>query len=215
MAAMTEAEMMAVLALDSSDSNSDGNAGGGSMIAPAATEQPVNLNRVQDGMQIKLWRRVISFLSVREQTVSVRVMSRFFRQCSDAYMQKFWSEPILHMPLAALSLASMMELVQRLREQEGYGEGTTVVVAVGSGVHEVVGRCEVPGFGTFQKTLAVPCNHLSFVGQGEGVTIVEGGLVVENGRKVSVEGLTMKSASGFGVVAFGAGTEIVLKMMTV
>ena len=43
MAAMTDAEMMAVLALDSSDSNSDGNAGGGSMIAPAATEQSVNL----------------------------------------------------------------------------------------------------------------------------------------------------------------------------
>jgi hypothetical protein len=38
---------------------------------------------------------------------------------------------------------------------------------------------------------------------------------VENGRKVSVEGLTMKSASGLGVVASGAGTEIVLKKMTV
>jgi len=215
MAAMTDAEMMAALALDSSDSDSDGNAGGGSIIAPAATEQPVNLNRVENGMQIKLWRRVISFLSVREQAVSVRGMSRFFRQCSDAYMQKFWSEPILHMPQDALSLASMMELVQRLMEEEGYVEGTTVVVALGSGVHEVVGSCEVPGWGTFQKMLSVPCNNLSFVGQGEGVTIVEGGLVVENGRKVSVEGLTMKNASGYGVVALGAGTEIVLKKMTV
>jgi hypothetical protein len=63
--------------------------------------------------------------------------------------------------------------------------------------------------------LSVPCNHLSCVGQGEGVTIVEGGLVVENGRKVSVEGLTMKNASGYGVSALGAETEIVLKKMTV
>ena len=47
------------------------------------------------------------------------------------------------------------------------------------------------------------------------MTIVEGGFAVENGRKVSVEGLTMKSASGYGVVASGAGTEIVLKKMTV
>ena len=214
MAAMTNAEMMAALAL-ASDSDSDGNAGGGSMVAPAATEQPVNLNRVQDGMQIKLWRRVISFLSVCEQTVSVRGMSRFFRQCSDAYMQKFWSEPILHMPQDAPSLASLMEMVQRLMEEEGYVEGTTMVVALGSGVHEVVGSWTAPWSGTFQKTLSVPCNHLSFVGQGEGVTIVEGGLVVENGRKVSVEGLTMKNASGYGVVALGAGTEIVLKKMTV
>ena len=79
----------------------------------------------------------------------------------------------------------------------------------------MVGSWEAPGYGTCQKTLSVPCNHLSIVGQGEGVTIVEGGLAVENGRKVSVEGLTMKSASGFGVVALGAGTEIVLKKMTV
>ena len=215
MAAMTEAEMMATLALDSSDSDSDGNAGGGSMIAPVATEQPVNLNRMQDGMQIKLWRRVISFLSVREQAVSVRGMSRFFRQCSDAYMQKFWSEPILHMPQDAPSLARLMEMVQRLMEEEGYVEGTTVVVALGSGVHEAVGSWVAPWGETYQKTLSVPCNHLSFVGQGEGVTIVEGGLVVENGRKVSVEGLTMKNASGLGVVASGAGTEIVLKKMTV
>ena len=195
MAAMTEAEMMAVLALDSSDSNSDGNAGGGSIIAPAATEQPVNLNRVQDGMQIKLWRRVISFLSVCEQAVSVRVMSRFFCQCSDAYMQKFWSEPILHMSQDAPSLARLMEMVQRLMEEEGYVEGTTVVMALGSGVHEVVGSWVDPGWCTpLQKMLSVPCTHLSFVGQGDGVTIVEGGLVVENGRKVSVEGLTMKGS---------------------
>jgi hypothetical protein len=130
-------------------------------------------------------------------------------------MQKFWSEPILHMPQDAPSLASLMELVQRLTEEEGYVEGTTVVVALGSGVHEVVGSWEAPWDETFQKMLSVPCNHLSIVGQGEGVTIVEGGLVVENGRKVSVEGLTMKNASGLGVVASGAGTEIVLKKMTV
>jgi hypothetical protein len=130
-------------------------------------------------------------------------------------MQKFWSEPILHMPQDAPSLARLMEMVQCLTEEEGYVEGTTVVVALGSGVHEVVGSWSDPIWGTYQKMLSVPCNHLSFVGQGEGVTIVEGGLAVENGRKVSVEGLTMKSASGYGVFASGAGTEIVLKKMTV
>ena len=98
-------------------------------IAPTATEQPVNLNKVKHGFPIKLWRRVISFLSVREQAVSVRGMSRFFCQCSDAYMQKYWSEPMLHMPQDAPSLARLMELVQRLTEEEGYVEGTTVVVA--------------------------------------------------------------------------------------
>ena len=133
------------------------------MIAPAATEQPVNLNKVENGMQIKLWRRVISFLSVCEQAVSVRGMSRFFRQCSDAYMQKFWSEPILHMPQDAPSLARLMEMVQRLMEQGEYVEGTTVVMALGSGVHEVVGSWSDPVWHTtYRKTLYVSCNHLSF-----------------------------------------------------
>jgi hypothetical protein len=89
-------------------------------------------------------------------------------------------------------------------------------MALGSGVHEVVGSWVDPEDGeVMQKMLSVPCNNLSFVGQGEGVTIVEGGLAVENGRKVSVEGLTMKNASGLGVFASGAGTEVVLKKMTV
>ena len=70
----------------------------------------------------------MSFLTVREQAVSVRGMSRFFRQCSDAYMQNFWSKPIIHLPqdlapcLAqdARSLARAMEMCQYLMSQEGY-----------------------------------------------------------------------------------------------
>ena len=157
----------------------------------------------------------MSFLTVCEQAVSVRGVSRFFRECSDVYMENFWSEPTIHIPQDASSLARAMEMCQYLMRQEGYVEGTTMVVVLGSGVYEVVGSCEAPWDETLQKMLSVPCNHLSFVGQGKGVTIVEGGLVVVNRRKVSVEGLTMKNASGLGVVASVAGTEIVLKKMTV
>ena len=40
----------------------------------------------------------MSFLAVREQAVSVRGVSRFFRECSDVYMENFWSEPTIHLP---------------------------------------------------------------------------------------------------------------------
>ena len=198
MAAMTEAEMLAALALVS-DSDSDDDVGGGPIVAPNATEQQVNLVRLQDGIPIYLWRRSISFLTVREQAVSVRGMSRFFRECSDVYMQNFWSEPTIHLPQDVSSLARAMEMSEYLMRQEGYVEGTTVVVKLGSGVYEVVGSCEVPEFGTLQKTLSIPCDNLSFVGHGEGETIVDGGFAVEKGRKVRFEGLTMKNSSGFGV----------------
>jgi len=55
------------------------------------------------------------------------------------YMENFWSEPILHLPQDARSLARATEMCQHLMSQEGYVEGTTVVVALGSGVYEVVG----------------------------------------------------------------------------
>ena len=156
----------------------------------------------------------MSFLAVREQALSVRGVSRFFRKCSDVYMENFWSEPILHLPQDASSLARAIEICQYLMTQEGYVEGTTMVVALGSGVYEVVGSWDHPWGETYQKTLSVPFNNLSFVGKGEGETIVHGGFVVENGRKIHVEGLTMKNSSGWGLFAFGAGTEMFLQNVT-
>jgi len=217
MAAMTEAEMLAALTLVSDSDSDDDVGGGGSIFAPDATKRQVNLVQVQDGIPIYLWIRSISFLTVSEQAVSVRGMSRFFRECSDVYMQNFWSEPTIHLPQDARSLARAIEMCQYLMRQEGYVEGTTVVVKLGSGVYEVVGSWTDPSmFGsTYQKMLPVPCDNLSFVGQGEGETIVHGGFAVVNGRKVSIAGLTMKNPSGFGLFAFGAGTEMVVQNVTV
>ena len=211
---MTEAEMLAAIVLVS-NSDSDDDVGGGSIVVPDATEQQVNLVRLHDGIPIYLWRRSISFLTVREQTVSVRGVSRFFRECSNVYMQNFWSEPILHLPQDARSLASLMEMSQRLMEQEEYVEGTTVVVKLGSGVFEVVGSWYDTSGSMRQKTLSIPCDNLFIVGQGMGETIVDGSFAVENGRKISFEGLTMTNSSGRGLVASGAGTKVVLKNVTV
>ena len=90
-----------------------------------------------------------------------------------------------------------------------------MVVKLGSGVHEVVGSWTNRWGNLFQKMLSVPCNNLSFVGQGEGESIVGGGFVVENGRKIRCECLTVKNSSGCGLVAYGAGTEIFLENVTV
>jgi len=217
MAAMTEAEMLAALALVSDSDSDDDVGGGGSIVVPDATKRQVNLVQVQDGIPIYLWRRAMSFLTVGEQALSVRGVSRFFRECSDVYMENFWSEPTIHLPQDASSLERAIEMCQYLMEQEGYVEGTTMVVKLGSGVYEVVGSWTDPEDGeVLQKTLSVPCNNLSFVGKGEGETIVDGGFVVENGRKASFEGLTMKNPSWYyGLVALGAGTKVVLKNVTV
>ena len=215
MAAMTEAEMLAALTLVS-DTNSNDDVGGGSIVAPAdATEQQVNLVRLQNGtcIPIHLWRRSISFLTVLEQAVSMRGISRFFRD--GVYMHNFWGEPIIHLPQDARSLARAMEMCQHLMRQEEYVEGTTVVVALGSGVYEVVESWTDPGGNMFQKTRSVPFDNLSFVGKGEGKTIVHGGFLVENGRKIHFEGLTVKNSSWRGLRASGVGTKMVMQSVTV
>ena len=185
------------------------------------TEQQVTLVRLQNGtcIPIYLWRRSISFLTVREQAVSVRGISCFFRKCSDEYMKNFWLEPTvcLHVPQDASSLARAMEMCQYLTRQEEYVEGTTVVVELGIGVHEVIGSCRVPDInGTCQHTLSVPIDNLSFVGKGEGETIVHGTFVVVNVVwLLHVAGLTMKNPSGYGLAASGVGTKIIVQNVTV
>ena len=135
---MTEAEMLAALTLVSVSDSNDDIGGGGPGVAPDATEQSVILVRFQDRLPMHVWRRSLSLLTVRDQAVSVRSLSRFFRECNDVFMKNFWSEPILHLPHDARSLARAMQMCQHLTEQEEYVEGTTVVVALRSGVHEVV-----------------------------------------------------------------------------
>ena len=159
----------------------------------------------------------MSFLTVGEQAMSVRGVSRFFRECSDVYMENFWSEPTIHLPQDASSLERAIEMCQYLMEQEGYVEGTTMVVVLGSGVHEVVESWTEPTSGTtYQKTLSIPCNNLSFVGKGEGETIVHGTFVVVNVVwLLHVAGLTMKNPSGYGLAASGVGTKIIVQNVTV
>ena len=112
------------------------------------------------------------------------------------------------------NLNNAMEMLQILSTMSDSSK--KVVLELEGGVHEVVGSCSVPGwFGPLHKTLSVPCANLSIVGKGEGETTVHGSFVVENGRKVSVAGLTMKNSSGHGLAAFGAGTKMILKNMTV
>ena len=65
----------------------------------------------------------------------------------------------------------------------------------------------------YQKTLSIPFDNLSFVGQGERETIVDGGFVVENGRKVSFEDLTVKNLSVYGLYASGADKRCMASMV--
>ena len=117
-------------------------------------------------------------------------------------------------PQGGDTLEEALERCAGLTREDGFVRGTAVVLELDAGVHEVVGSYESWGR-TYQKTMSVPCNNLSIVGQGDGETIVDGCFVVENSRKASFEGLTVKDSSWCGLVAYGAGTKMFLKNVTV
>ena len=186
------------------------------MQSPASTATTPTWRRIQSGaVAPHLWQRVLSNLAVSEQALSACSVSHFFHDCSKEYMRRFWSEPILHLPHDTRSLERAMEMCQYLTRQEGYVEGTTVVVELGSGVYEVVGSCKVPGWGTCQQTLSFPCDNLSIVGKGSSETIILGSLVTENGMSSSVKGVTVKNLSGIGLVVFGEGTKMEISRVTI
>ena len=99
------------------------------MQSPASTATTPTWRHMQSGAAAPhLWQKVLSNLAVSEQAVSACSASHFFHDCSKEYMRIFWKKPILHLPHDASSLASLMEMSQRLAEQEGYVEGTTVMM---------------------------------------------------------------------------------------
>ena len=113
------------------------------------------------------------------------------------------------------SLMEALEVCEGLAEQGVFDRRAELVVVLGRGVHEVVGTWRSPWADTYQKTLSVPFDNMSFVGQGERETIVEGCLVVEKGRTVSFEGVTVKDSSVAGLFATGARTQMVLQNVKV
>ena len=170
----------------------------------------------QSGLRMYLWKRALSLLTVREQAVSVRRISRFFRECSDEYMKQFWSgKPIVYVPQDTSSLARALVLCQRLTEQVEYMEASTVVLVLAEGVHKSVGSWRSPYGATYQQTMSVLCNNLSVVGKGQKETTVLGGLVVEKGRYLRVTNLTVKNPCGPGLYADGRqGTKLELNSVT-
>ena len=103
----------------------------------------------------------------------------------------------------------MMHILSTLKE---YNPSKTMVLELEAGVHDVAGTWTNPSCTTYQQTLSVLCDKLSIVGQGRGETFIYGGLVVENGRSLSITGLTIKNPSGYGLVAMGEGMTNVTKM---
>ena len=109
------------------------------------------------------------------------------------------------------SLMEALEVCEGLAEQGVFDRRAELVVVLGRGVHEVVGSWKDP----WGYTLSVTFDNMSFVGQGERETIVEGGFFVEKGRTVSFEGVTVKDSSTCGLYASGAGTQVVMQNVNV
>jgi len=192
-----------------------------------APRAPLNLCKIKNDTLFHL----MTFLEI-DALKCVIFVSRSMRDTVRSYLAILRQKSIFHISTMEMiqrgdllfhrdfpNLDSARAMLEILSTLPRYDSSKKVELELERGVYEVVGSCVVPTrrrcLSTYQKTLSVPCTNVSIVGKGEGETIVHGGFVVEKGRKLRIAGLTVKNASGYGVFASGAGTEIVLKKMTV
>ena len=136
-----------------------------------------NLSHVQDDVLCYL----MSFLEV-DALKSVVFVSRSLANACKAYFQMLLNASAFYiyvsLPINDCSdddemkfnfpnLNKAMEMLQILSTLPGHDSDKKMTLELEEGVHEVVGSWQAPWGTTFQKMLSVPCNHLSFVGQGQ------------------------------------------------
>jgi len=167
---------------------------------------------------------LMTFLKVDALKIVV-FLSRALRDTVTSYFVILLKKPIFHISIVEIikkgketfhrdfpTLDKAMEMMHILSTLKQYNPKKTMVLELEAGVHNIVGTWTNPSCTTYQQTLSVLCDKLSIVGQGLGETFIYGGLVVENGRSLSITSLTIKNPSGYGLVAMGEGMTNVTKM---
>ena len=150
------------------------------------------LNLLQDVWEYK----IVPLLNVSELVV-LRPTCTWFEQ----RWQDFLARNQICVPQDVPTIDQAMFFASILSEQKEFTKDSPLIVLLSEGEHVVKGSLKSPP--RTGRALDIPCENISFVGQGSNKTIVCGGLVVMNKKNVTLKNLTLTAPDEFGLHVHG------------
>jgi len=128
---------------------------------------------------------------------------------------------VIRVPQGCPTVEKAMALAVVFSERKVYTGADPLKVEMDEGVHEITDGNYVPDNedkaeddeeweeddGSHDKTMLVPCSHITFVGKGKDQTTIRGGFAVRNQQNVKFEEMTVTNPSGSGLEFFGSETN--------
>ena len=162
-----------------------------------------------NAIPVEIWRDVICTKLGYFDRSNVNATCNEFNDTFENYNQKFLKKHAIHVPQDAPTIEKAMELVAKL--QLVPTEKDPLRIVLDKGVHEITESNYVPDYvpdsdseddeeeeGCHDKTVLVPCSHITFVGKGKDQTTIRGGFFVRNQQNVKFEEITVMNPSGCG-----------------
>jgi len=86
-------------------------------------------------ISLSLCEMILSYLTVREKSLSTRSVSHFFHYLSKKYMKVFQRAPVLHVPQDSSSFLRAMEMCQYFIDHQWVGKEISITVVINGHVH--------------------------------------------------------------------------------
>jgi hypothetical protein len=125
------------------------------------------------------------------------------------------AQNIIRVPRGCPTVEKAIELAVVFSERKDYTETDPLKIQIEKGVYEITDSNYVPysedddeeeeeDDGSRDKTMLVPCSHITFVGKGKNQTKIRGGFFVRNQQHVKFEEMTVSNPSGNGLEFYGS-----------
>ena len=86
-------------------------------------------------ISISLCEMILSYLTVREKSLSTRRVSHFFHYLSKKCMKVFQRAPVLHVPQDSSSYLRAMEMCQYFIDHQWVGKEISITLVINGHVH--------------------------------------------------------------------------------
>jgi hypothetical protein len=128
------------------------------------------------------------------------------------------AQNIIRVPRGCPTVEKAIELAVVFSERKDYTETDPLKIQIEKGVYEITDSNYVPNSeddeeeeeddGSYDKTMLVPCSHITLVGKGKDQTTIRGGFAVRNQQNVKFEEMTVTNPVGCGFVFWGSETNV-------